>query len=120
LWLQTRARVFFFFNELKDNREERVEILKGYSIAFDKLINDTEKSPFLTQFLPELLLINHFFNPRRVKALNDYFEYGCTLEIFNAEKRDEILNDVKGFLNPDIRKALVNIHSRFCPIKINS
>jgi hypothetical protein len=120
LWLQTRARVFEKYNELKDNREEREEILKGYRIAFDKLLNDTEKSPFLTQFLVEIMLINQFFNPRRVKAINDYYEYGCTLEIFNAEKMDEILNDVKGFLNPDIRKALVNIHSRFCPIKINS
>jgi hypothetical protein len=118
-WLQTRAKVFEKHNDLKDDKEVQKEILNGYRKAFDGLLNDTEKSPFLTQFLPEIMLINHFFNPRRVKAINDYFEYGCTFGLFIAEKRDEILNDVKRFLNPDIRKALVHIHSRFCPIKIN-
>jgi hypothetical protein len=65
------------------------------------------------------MLINIFFNPRRVKAINDYYEYGCTLEIFRANNEEGILNYVKEFLNQDIRKALVDIHCKFCPIKIS-
>jgi len=116
-WLQTRAKVFEKYSDLKDHKEE---ILKGYRKAFNELLNDIEKSPFLTQFLTEIILINDFFNPRRVKAINDYYEYGCTLEIFNADKKDEVLNRIKKFLNKDIRKSLVDIHSKFCPIKMNS
>jgi hypothetical protein len=118
LWLQTRTNVFEKYSDLK-NHETKKEILEGYREAFDELLNDIEGSPFLTQFLAEIILINDFLNPRRVKAINDYFEYGCTLGIFNADKREGILNHLKEFRDIDIRKTLVNIHSKFCSIKIS-
>jgi len=115
-WLQTRADVFEKHRNLKDQKEE---ILKGYKKAFYELLNDIEKSPFLSQFLTEIMLINDFFYPRRVKAINDYYEYGCTLGIFNADKKEKLFNRLKKFRNTDIRKAIVDIHDKFCPIKIN-
>jgi len=122
LWLQTRAKVFEKYSVLNDDKTQK-EILKGYREAFNELLNDIEGSPFLTQFLTEIILINDFFYPRRVKAINDYFEYGCTLEVFRADKctdkSEKILNHLIEFRNKDIRKTFVNIHSEFCPIKIN-
>jgi hypothetical protein len=116
LWLQTRSKVFEKYSNLKDCKA-KMEILESYRKAFDELLNDILKSPFLGQFLTEIMLINVIFCPRRVKAIDDYYEYGCTLEIFSPNKREETFNYLKKFQNIDIRKTLVNIHSKFCPIK---
>jgi len=121
-WLQTRAEVFEKHNDLKDHREElQEEILKDYGKAFDELRIGKKQSPLKRQFLMEIMLINYSFYPRRV-ATRDYYEHGCTtLEIFDAEIMSwkKILSILKKFQNKDIRKALVNIHSKFCPIKIS-
>jgi len=115
-WLQTRAKIFEKHSGLK---EVQKEILEGYRKAFAELLNNGEKSPFLTQFLMEIMLINYFFYPRRVKAIKDYYEHGCILGIFSADSREKIFKSLKEFKNKDIRKTLVNIHSKFCPIKIS-
>jgi predicted restriction endonuclease len=119
-WLQTRTKIFEKYIDIKSHKEAQKEILNGYRKAFNELLNDIEKSPFLTQFLTEITLLNIFFNPRRVKAINDYYEYGCTLEVFNADKKEKIINRIKKYRNIDIRKAFVDIHGKFCPIKICS
>ena len=60
-WLQTRAKVFEKYNDLKDHIEEVQEkILKDYRKALDELRNGTE-SYFLIPFLLEIMLINDFF-----------------------------------------------------------
>jgi hypothetical protein len=118
-WLQTRAKIFEKYSDIKDHKETQKMILNGYKKAFYELLDDIEKSPFLTQFLTETILLNYSFNPRRVKAINDYYEYGCTLEIFGADKRERVLNRIKKYQNIDIRKALVDIHGKFCPIRKN-
>jgi len=105
-WLQTRAKFFQKYNDIKDRKEAQKEILRGYKKAFDELLNDIEKSPFLSQFLTEIILLNDFFNPRRIKAINDYYEYGCTLEIFNAGKRDNVLCYIKNTLIKICEKLL--------------
>jgi hypothetical protein len=117
-WLQIRAKVFEKHNDLKDHKVQE-EILEGYRDAFDELLNG-RKSPFRRQFLMEIMLINYFFYPRRVKAIKDYYEHGrTTLEIFNANMSwQKMLNILKEFRNTDIRKTLVTIHSKHCPIKI--
>jgi len=112
LWLQTRAKVFEKYNDLK-NKKIQKEILEDYKEAFDELLKDIKGSPFLTQFLAEIILINIFFHPRREKDINDYLEYGCTLGVICADKSKGILNDLKESRNADIRKTLVNIHSKF-------
>jgi hypothetical protein len=127
-WLQTRAKVFEKYSDLKGHKEVQKEILgcfrcflDGYKKAFDELLNDIKKSAFKRQFLMEIMLINYSFYPRRV-ATRDYYEHGCTtLEIFNANimSWEKMLNILKEIQNTDIRKALVNIHGKFCPIKIS-
>ena len=118
-WLQTRAKVFEKHSDLEGHREIQEEILNGYREAIDELLNGT-KSPFDRQFLIEIMLINYFFYPRRVKTIRDYYEHGrTTLEIFTAKMSwENILNILKEFQNTDIRKALVNIHSKHCQLKI--
>jgi len=118
-WLQTRAKVFEKYSDIKDDKTQE-EILGSYKEAFNELLKDIEGSPFLKQFLAEIILINYFFHPRRKKAINYYYEYGCTLEVFCADKKKMILNHLKEFRNKDIRKTLVDIHNHFCCIKISS
>jgi hypothetical protein len=115
-WLQTRAKIFEKHSDLKDNKILE-DIIKDYKKAFGALINDGVKTPFLEQFLVEIMLINEFFHPRRVKAVNDYYEYGCIFGEFNANKRE--LYSLKEFKNPDIRKILVNVNNKHCHIIIS-
>jgi hypothetical protein len=112
-WLQTRAKVFGKHSDLIGHKVTKVEILKGYREAFDELIKNGEKSGFLKQFLIEIMVINKYFNPRRKKAINDYYEYGCTLGEFHADNREDLFNRLKMFQNNDIRKTLVNIQNYF-------
>jgi hypothetical protein len=125
-WLQTRVKVFEKHSNLKGDKEVQKEILgcfrcclDGYKKAFDELLIDIKQSPFKRQFLMETMLINDFFYPRRVKAIKDYYEHArTTLGIFNANMSwEKMLDILKEFRNTDIRKALVNIHGKFCPIK---
>jgi len=119
-WLQTRAKVFEKYSDLKTNKEIQEEILTGYREAFDELLNnDRRGSPFLRQFLAEIILINYFFYPRRVRVINFYFEKGCTFGVFNADEEKEIINHPKKLRNTDIRKALINMPNHFYDIKIN-
>jgi hypothetical protein len=117
-WLQTRAKIFEKHSDLIEVQEE---ILEGYKNAFAELLIDIKQSPFKRQFFIEIMLINDFFYPRRVKAIKDYYEHArTTLGIFNANMSwEKMLNILKEFRNTDIRKALVNIHSKHCPIKIS-
>jgi hypothetical protein len=130
-WLQTRAKIIENYSNIKDHKETQKEILNGYKKAFDELLNDIEKSPFLHQFLIEIILINYFLNRRNKKSREDYYEYGCTLEYgftiengnirekLNANEQEKILNNIlKEFRNKDIRKTLLDIHSKTCPIEI--
>ena len=113
-WLQARSRVFDTQSDLKDNSEP---ILTGYKKALEELDKDIKSSPFLTQFLLEAIILNDFLYPRRV-AKRVYYEYGITHEVFNKDKlkRDDILKISR---NEDIRETLVDIHRRFCTLKIN-
>jgi hypothetical protein len=112
-WLQTRAKVFEKYSDLIGHKEVKEEILKGYRVAFDELVKNGGESGFLLQFLIEIMLINKYFNPRREKAINDYYEYGCILGKFHANNREKLFNRLKKFQNKDIRKTLVNIHNEF-------
>jgi hypothetical protein len=124
-WLQTRAKIFEKHSNLRGHKEVQKKnlgcfrcCLDGYKKAFDELLKDITNSAFETQFLMEIMLINYIFYPRRV-ATRDYYEHGCTtLKIFNANimSWEKMLNKLKEFPK-DIRKALVNIHSKHCPIK---
>jgi len=116
-WLQTRAKIFEKHSDLIEVQEE---ILEGYRKAFAELLIDIKQSSFKIQFLMEIMLVNDFFYPRRVKAIKEYYEHGRnTLEIFNAKMSWENILNILKKLPKDIRKALVNIHSDYCPIKIN-
>jgi hypothetical protein len=112
-WLQTRVKLFEKHSDLIGHKEAKQEILKGYREAFDELIKNGGKSVFLLQFLIEIMLINKNFYPRRKKAINDYYEYGCTLGEFHTNNKEELCNRLKKFQSEDIRKTLVNIHNEF-------
>jgi hypothetical protein len=93
------------------------EIIKDYKKAFEQLCHDIILSPFLKQFLFEIIMINLIFYPRRKKAIKDYYRYGCTREIFSADNDEMSFKNLKEYQNTDISKAFVDIHRRFCPIE---
>lgn len=112
-WLQTRGKVFEKHSDLIGQKEAKEEILRGYRETFEELIKNGGESGFLLQFLIEIMLINEYFKPRRKKAINDYYEYGCILGKFHANNREELFNRLKKFQSKDIRKTLINIHNVF-------
>ena len=112
-WLQTRAMVFEKHGDLIGHKETKTEILKGYSEAFDELIKNGGKSGYLIQFLIEIMHINEYFYPRRTKAIDDYYEYGCTLGKFHAKNKKGFFKRLEKFKNKDIRKILINIQNEY-------
>jgi hypothetical protein len=58
------------------------------------------------------MVINDFLHPRRVGAINDYYELGHARKIYSADKQKTLNFYMKQFSNTDIRKAFVDIHHR--------
>jgi hypothetical protein len=116
-WLQVRAKVLENYRDLRDKKEVHNAILKDYRTAFNRGRDASGIRYFLWQFLLEAIAINDFANPRRKKDIGDYYGYAYTQKLFCGTKQ-ELVNYLKELNNKDIRKTIVNIHSKFCPIKI--
>jgi tetratricopeptide (TPR) repeat protein len=115
-WLRTRAMVFEKNETLEDDRKVQEQIINGYKIAYNEGINYA--GGYLGQFLLEAIVINKFFNPRRVEDIGNYYGYGRALEIFGQEKQ-ELLDIITN--TSDVRTEFVYIqYSNFNPILYNS
>ena len=115
-WLKTRVMVFEKGETLKEDNKTQEQIINGYKTAYNEGINYA--GGYLGQFLLEAIVINRFFNPRRVEDIGNYYGYGQAVEVFGPDKQ-ELLNHITD--TNDIRIELVNIqYSDFNPIIYNS